>query len=173
VAVDIVRSRLDFAKEFAATMTYEMQQEEIEHSPVSVRSSLRLPNGPDVVIEATGVASCINHGVTALRRGGMFVQAGLGASRIDFAITQVCDKEATVKGSFRYGPGDYKLAVELLRTGKVIVKPLITHRFGFDDAEQAFLTVSKRQGIKSIIRGPGVSSALAESTSKTPVDSLR
>jgi L-iditol 2-dehydrogenase len=162
VVVDIIKTRLDFAKEYAATATYEMGPQPFDLSSSSARSKLGLPEGPDVVIEATGAPPCINHGITALKRGGTYVQAGLGASRIDFAISQLCDKEATFKGSFRYGPGDYELAIELLRTKKVSLKPLITHKFDFADAQGAFLTSQKREGIKSIIRGPGVSSVLSE-----------
>jgi len=38
-------------------------------------------------------------------------------------------KELTVKGSFRYGSGDYPLAISLVSSGKIDVKPLITHRY--------------------------------------------
>jgi L-iditol 2-dehydrogenase len=161
VAVDVVRDRLDFARKYAATGTYEMEEQHGELRLETARSNIGILDGPEVVIEATGVASCINHGITALKRGGVFVQAGLGAPKIDFMISQICDKEATFKGSFRYGPGDYELAIELLQTGKVDLKELITHRFDFDDAEKAFATVSKREGIKSIIRGPNIAQTVA------------
>ncbi|KIV98949.1 chlorophyll synthesis pathway protein BchC [Verruconis gallopava] len=154
VAVDVVQSRLDFAKNYAATGSYKMEEQHIELTVEMARSNIGIPDGPEVVIDATGVASCINHGITAMRRGGTFVQVGLSAKKIDFAMMQICDKEITLKGSFRYGPGDYALAIELLQTGKVNLKELITHIHDFDDAEKAFETVLKREGIKSIIRGP-------------------
>lgn len=171
--VDIVQPRLDFARGYAASKTYAMRQDELDLSQESIQSRLGLPGGPDVVIEATGASPCISCGVLALRRGGTFVQAGLGKPRVDFPLGQICDKEINFKGSFRYGPGDYGLALELLQSEKVSVKELITHRFNFTDAERAFSTVRDREGIKTIIRGPDASSALCENTSVEVVNGSR
>ena len=76
---------------------------------------------------------------------------------------QICDKEATLKGSFRYGPGDYKLAIDLLASNRVRLNSLITHEYAFEDAERAFENVASRAGIKSIIYGPDVDRTLATS----------
>jgi D-xylulose reductase len=56
--------------------------------------------------------------------------------------------------SFRYGPGDYKLALDLITSGSVSVKELITGRVKFEDAEQAFKDVHAGKGIKMIIENP-------------------
>lgn len=84
------------------------------------------------------------------------MQAGLGSPRIAFPIGRICDKEATLKGSFRYGPGDYKLAIELLNSNRIRLGDLITHEFPFSEAEKAFSNVAGRNGIKTVIYGPGV-----------------
>ena len=94
------------------------------------------------------------------------MQAGLGAPRVGFPIGQICDKEAKLKGSFRYGAGDYKLAIELLQSRRVFVQDLITHEFAFDDAEKAFVSVSQRVGIKTIIYGPGIDARLLDQSVK-------
>jgi D-xylulose reductase len=60
----------------------------------------------------------------------------------------------TCKGSFRYGSGDYKLALEFVSSGKVDVKKLITETVKFEDAEQAFKDVKGGKGIKMLIAGP-------------------
>ena len=57
------------------------------------------------------------------------------------------------QGSFRYGPGDYALAVDLVNTGKVSVKELITKIVTFLDAEAAFEEVKASKGIKTLIKG--------------------
>ena len=63
-------------------------------------------------------------------------------------------KEVTAKGSFRYGSGDYKLAVDFVAAGKVDVKKLITGTVKFEEAEQAFKDVKGGKGIKMLIAGP-------------------
>lgn len=163
VIVDVVDSRLAFARTFGAHQTYKMQDGSPEHNANVLVDEAQLPAGFDVVIDATGAQPCITCGVAALKRGGVFVQAGLGAAKIEFPIGQICDKEATLKGSFRYGPGDYRLAIELLSSNRVRLESLITHEFAFEDAEKAFQHVAKRAGIKSVIYGPDVDGDLAES----------
>lgn len=160
VVIDVVDSRLSFARTFGAHETYKMQGGTPEVNADNLIAKAQLPAGFDVVIDATGAQPCINCGVAALKRGGVFVQAGLGAPKIDFPIGQICDKEATLKGSFRYGPGDYKLAVDLLNSNRVRLDSLITHEFAFEQAEEAFENVASKAGIKSVIYGPGVDRAL-------------
>lgn len=164
VIIDAVESRLNFAREFGANEIYKMEFGSSESNAEKLLARTKLFGGADVVIDATGAESCIACGVSALKRGGVFVQAGLGSPNIAFPIGQICDKEATLKGSFRYGPGDYKLAIKLLDSNRVRLDSLITHDFTFSEAERAFGNVAKKQGIKSVIYGPGVDRAMAESS---------
>jgi D-xylulose reductase len=66
----------------------------------------------------------------------------------------MCAKELNVKGSFRYGPGDYRLATDLIASGRVKVKELISKKVAFEDAEQAFNDTKAGKGIKILIEGP-------------------
>jgi L-iditol 2-dehydrogenase len=156
LVVDINKSRLAFAKEYAATDTYQMQSGSPVDNAATMLSSFDIEGGADVVIEATGAESCISCGIWLMKRGGAFVQAGLGQSTIAFPVGEICSKEGSFKGSFRYGPGDYETAVGLLSTGRVEVESLVTHKYAFEEAEDAFKAVSQQVGIKSIIYGPGV-----------------
>ncbi|CAN9393217.1 unnamed protein product [Alternaria alternata] len=163
IVIDAVATRLAFATDFGADDTYMMEAASAETNAQKLSEKARLVAGFDVVVDATGAEPCINCGVAALKRGGIFVQAGLGSPSIAFPIGQICDKEATLKGSFRYGPGDYKLAIQLLESKRVRLDSLITHEFAFSDAERAFTNVANRVGIKSLIYGPGIDRTFAES----------
>lgn len=162
VAIDIAEDRLAFAKRSGATDTFRMPSQSPESNAQELCIAAKLGEGADVVIDATGVESCIECGIHSLKRGGTFIQAGLGSPRINFPIGQICDKEAVLKGSFRYGPGDYQLAVELLGSQRVQVRDMITHKFAFGEAEKAFINVVGRNGIKTIIYGPGVDGSLVD-----------
>lgn len=153
VCTDIVQSRLDFAQEYAATHVRLMSGRSQADKDTILQILPIGREGFDAVIDATGDESCITSGIHALGRGGTFVQVGLGKPVVNFPVADLCSKEGVYKGSFRYGAGDYELAVELLCSGKVNVKDLITHRFGFEDAQAAFESVSQQIGIKTIIFG--------------------
>lgn len=66
----------------------------------------------------------------------------------------MCTKELKLLGSFRYGPGDYQTAVDLVSTGRISVKELITNKVKFEEAEEAFKDVKAGKGIKILIEGP-------------------
>lgn len=154
VAVDIVPSRLEFAKKYAATGTFQPGKEGTAASNAAkIIEENGLGDGADVVIDASGAEPSIVTGVHVVKNGGSFVQAGMGRPEITFPITMLCVKEMTLKGSFRYGAGDYKLAVELVAAGRVNVKELITGEVAFKDAEKAFEDVKNGKGIKTLIRG--------------------
>jgi D-xylulose reductase len=72
-----------------------------------------------------------------------------------FPITTACIRALTIKGSIRYTFGCYPQAVDLIASGKIDVKRLITNRFKFEEAEKAFELVKagKESVIKVIIEG--------------------
>jgi D-xylulose reductase len=73
---------------------------------------------------------------------------------VTFPISLLCPKELTIKGSFRYGPGDYEMALELVSTKKINVKKLISSTVQFKNAEEAFQATKEGKGIKILIEGP-------------------
>jgi D-xylulose reductase len=154
VSVDIVQSKLDFAKDFASTHVYASQRIAPEENAKNICELAGLPEGADVVIDASGAEPSIQASIHVLKNGGSYVQGGMGKADITFPIMAFCIKEATASGSFRYGAGDYPLAVELVATGKVDVKKLITGVVDFKQAEEAFKKVKEGEAIKVLIKGP-------------------
>ncbi|GLI79848.1 hypothetical protein PoHVEF18_008189 [Penicillium ochrochloron] len=153
IAVDIQEPRLEFAKEYATTSTFMPSKVAATENAERLRQENGLGAGADVAIDASGAEPSVHTGIHVLRNGGTYVQGGMGRSEIQFPIMAACSKELTLRGSFRYGSGDYKLAVELVSTGKVDVKKLITGTVKFEEAEHAFKEVKAGKGIKTLIAG--------------------
>lgn len=154
VSVDVVESKLQFAKEFASTHTYISQRVSPEENAANIKKVADIPDGADVVIDASGVEPSIQASLHTVRMGGTYVQGGMGKSDIVFPIMALALKEVTAKGSFRYGPGDYELAIELVSSGKIAVKKLATEVVRFEQVEEAFNKVKGGQVIKILIAGP-------------------
>lgn len=155
VTVDINEQRCEFALGFAATAAFRPAKgESVEESAARLVAEGGVGIGYDVAIDASGAAVCVQTAIHALRMGGSYVQGGMGRPDIEFPIMAMCTKELKMSGSFRYGSGDYKLAVELIAAGKVEVRKLITDTFDFTDAEKAFKMTKAAKGIKILIRGP-------------------
>lgn len=153
VLVDIQKPRLDFAKKYTATGIYLPQRVSAQENAQRIKEENDLGPGADVVLDASGAEPSVHTGIHVLRTGGTYVQGGMGKNEMTFPIMAACTKELTVKGSFRYSSGDYSLAVDLVATGKVSVKELITNEVKFEEAETAITDVKAGKGIKTLIAG--------------------
>ena len=164
IGVDISESRARFAREFGADGVFlntERPGQGVD--PVDFASAVAerikaehgLGEGADVVLECTGAEPCIQTGVFAARKGGTYVQAGMGRENVVFPITTACVRALTIKGSIRYSFGCYPQAIRLIASGKVQPSKLITHRFKFEQAEKAFELVRRAEEntLKVIIEG--------------------
>ncbi|KAJ7068382.1 xylitol dehydrogenase [Mycena amicta] len=175
IAVDIVPARLEFAKEYAATHTYlpispnegESKIDFSQRNAATMKAQLGIEdrgvNAIDLVIDASGAEVSIQTAFHVVKSGGTFVQVGMGNPNVTVNLSMLMVKELVYKGSFRYGPGDYPLAISLVAQGKINLKPLVTHRFAFDNAIEAFAATRAGKSadgkgvIKAIISGPDVS----------------
>ena len=89
-----------------------------------------------------------------LKKGGTYVQAGMGKRMMEFPIAEMCEKEVVAKGCFRYGAGDYDLGVDLVRRGRVVLEGFISRVFPFEEATEAWEAARRGEGIKMVIEGP-------------------
>lgn len=162
VVVDILERKLEFARGFVpGVQTFlppprvegEGEGDDSEVMAARLIEEHALGGGADVVLEATGAEACIQAGVHVLRAGGSFVQAGLGKSSLTFPMVRLSEKEITLKGCFRYGAGDFELALQLMGSGKINVRPLISSEVPFERATEAWERTGRGEGIKNLIRG--------------------
>lgn len=162
VGVDVVQSRLEFAKSYGVDHTFippraQPGVDPMEHAETVAKAMHEKfgVDGFDVVLECSGAEPCIQLGIYAAKRGGTFVQAGMGKENVLFPITAVCTRGLVVKGSIRYLPGCYPAAIDLISSGQIDVKRLITNRYKFEEAEQAFELVKagRQDAFKVMIAG--------------------
>ncbi|TPR05497.1 Arylsulfotransferase (ASST) family protein [Aspergillus niger] len=146
IGVDVIPYRLEVAKSYGIDHTFMPSRAEPGTDPMvhaervatQLKEELGLGEGVDMVLECSGAEPCVQMGIYAARRGATFVQAGMGKENILFPITAVCTRGLTIKGSIRYLTGCYPAAIDLIAKGKIDVKRLITNRFPFEKAEEAF-----------------------------------
>jgi D-xylulose reductase len=162
ILVDILEKKLEFARGYLGVETFcadimstpeddanrLLQSFELEESGIDT-----VGGKVDTVIEASGAASSINMGIHLLRPGGKYVQTGVGKAKIEFPIVALSNKELMFRGCFRYGAGDYDLAVKLITKGLVQVKPMLSSITPFEDATKAWDTTARGEGIKNLIEG--------------------
>lgn len=156
--VDIIDEKLEFAKQFAATHTFKSSRPLEGETPAqnaqrnaklvaeSTGGEVQANGGFDLVLECTGAAPCVAMGINSVRPKGRYVQVGMGVDNVTIPLAYVNVREVTVTGSFRYGAGTYRTAIDLVASGKLPISKIVTHRFAFDDAVQAFATTASGKG---------------------------
>lgn len=86
IAVDISQARLDFAKSYAADHVFlppraDPDSDSVAHSEkvaAMIKEQFGLGDGADIVLECTGAEPCIQAGINVAKKGGTYVQAGMG-----------------------------------------------------------------------------------------------
>lgn len=123
-----------FRRRLAAKLGgYPLDPFSTEGDILDVINDLTKGRGVDAAIECAGNAAALAACLRATKPGGRVVVVGLGESIPQVPMQEVIDKELGVFGVFRYA-NTYEQALELVCSGRVDVKPLVTHRFPFADA---------------------------------------
>ncbi len=157
LVVDLFDDKLTMAKQMGATDVHNSRNDNKNKNTTEEQTALSLTSQffqPDVVFEATGAKPCIRMGMLMVKPAGTYVQLGMGMHDTLIPLGPIGRKEATIKGSFRYSFGDYTDAVELIGSGKVNAKLIITNRFKFKDARKAYEFAGTGKAVKIMIDGP-------------------
>jgi D-xylulose reductase len=154
VVTDINPEKLKLAQELVGCKTFlpnsSSRPEEIAEG---LKEDNGLPDGFDMVFECTGVESSAQVGLHALEAGGQYIQIGMGKPYQTLPLLAMCEKEIVLKTCFRYGAGDYETAVQLLCSGSVAVKSMISSTVPFERAEEAWERTRRGEGLKNLIQG--------------------
>uniref|UniRef100_A0A663DQH6 Sorbitol dehydrogenase n=1 Tax=Aquila chrysaetos chrysaetos TaxID=223781 RepID=A0A663DQH6_AQUCH len=146
---DLSASRLQKAKEVGADFTIQVKNETPQEVASKVESLLGCM--PEITVECTGVQACIQAGIYATRSGGTLVLVGLGPEMVTVPIVNAAVREVDIRGIFRYC-NTWPVAIALLASKRVNVKPLVTHRFPLEKALEAFETTKRGEGVKVMLK---------------------
>ncbi|XP_008555965.1 sorbitol dehydrogenase [Microplitis demolitor] len=136
VITDLIEQRLKVAEELGANKAIQLQREMKEEDTVKLIHAA-FDGEPDKTIEASGAESCIRVAILATKAGGIAVLVGMGAPEVKIPLINALIREVDIRGVFRYA-NDYPDALALIASGKVNVKPLITHNFKMEQTVDAF-----------------------------------
>lgn len=141
VIVDVDDKRLSVAKELGADETV-LVSTNIQDVDAEVELINEAMGGVvDVTFDCVGFNKTMSTALRVTRAGGKVCLVGMGHHEMTVPLTPAAAREVDVVGIFRY-KNTWPICLEFIRNGKIDVKPLITHRFGFTqkDVEEAFAT---------------------------------
>jgi L-iditol 2-dehydrogenase len=137
LATDLIDRRLAVARRCGADWTGDARA-----SGIAEAMSRHAPGGVDVAFECSGDPACLDQAVAALKPGGTLVLAGIPSSdRVSFDIHAMRRKELRLVNVRRQcdcvGP-----VIEMIGTGRIDARPLLTHRFPLARIAEAFELVA-------------------------------
>lgn len=134
IIADIKDDKLNIIKENYSEnlITVNSQKENLLEKVKQVSS-----RGVDVFFEATGAPPILSTFTQYVRPGGRAVLIGMPQGPVMVDVVGCQAKEITMYTIFRY-VNMFERALRLISSGDLPVKPLITHRYKFDDAIKAF-----------------------------------
>jgi len=143
-ATDKISSRLEYAREFGATDAILADGTESEQILSATDN-----RGLDVVFEAAGDdGSAVETAIQSVKKGGTVVLIGIPIEdKTSFSASAARHRGATIKISRRMN-NTYPTAINLVSSGLIDLKSLVTHQYQIEDYQKAFETAANREGIK-------------------------
>jgi L-iditol 2-dehydrogenase len=149
---DVVQERLSEAKGVGVDVTINSTTE----SPSARVLELTNGKGADLAVEAVGRRETWELAPKLVRKGGTVLLFGGCASGTEtmFEADKIHYGELHVQGSFHHTPAAVEHAFRLIVSGKVSIKPIISHEMPLDRAEEALQLMGSGRALKVALRPP-------------------
>ena len=154
IAVDSVPARMEMARRMGADHVVDFSQGD----PVAEIMRLTKGRGVDVAIEALGRQATFEGAMRVLRPGGTLSSLGVYSGDLTIPLD-----------AFLAGLGDHTIRttlcpggkermrrlMDVIASGRIDTRPLVTHRFALDDIEAAYdLFANQRDGVLKVAITP-------------------
>lgn len=155
IAVDRLESKLEAARTFGATHTFNSAEMEPRDLARAIRK-LTGGRGADYTFVAVGAPEAVTQALTLIRRGGTAVIVGMPAlhTTAPIRVFDLVWSEQRILGS-RMGATrlqiDVPRLVALYQRGRLRLDELITGRYSLEEIKEAVRGVEEGRGVRSVI----------------------
>lgn len=137
---DSDQTRLDLAAQIGADEVLNTSQENLADRILALTAS----RGVDIAFEAVGSNETVNAAIECTRKGGTVTLIGNIAKEVTIPLQKIVTRQVRLQGSCA-SAGEYPEAIELIATGKITVKPLITAIAPLEDGPRWFHRLHNRE----------------------------
>jgi threonine dehydrogenase-like Zn-dependent dehydrogenase len=133
--------KTEIVREFGATHFIKLGEEDVAARVHEITGGLGAHRVIDYVPH---VSETFDLALEVARPGGTVVPVGFKGHEFPFSVDRLCGKKLTVKGVTGPSQEGYDLGIAALLSGKYDLGLLHTHRFTFDQAAEAIMTLGGR-----------------------------
>ena len=131
--IDLDDNRLDCAKRFGATAVFNSGNEDL----VEEVKALTAGRGVDTAIEAVGIPATFELCEQLVAPGGIIANIGVHGRKADLHLETLWSANIAITTRL-VDTVSTPMLLKLLQAKKVDPKPLVTHRFPLDRADEAY-----------------------------------
>jgi len=140
--------RLQKARELGVTHVVNLEKQD----PVALALELTGGIGVDLAIDASGAAPAIGMAFDLIRKKGRVCAIGLTSQdKIEFPWDKAMFKVADLHFNMSTSYTSWETAIHLLESGKIHLKPLISHAKPLTEWKQVFDDIEALQAIKAVL----------------------
>lgn len=111
----------------------------------------------DVAIEAVGKNETVGVAIDSVRKGGSVILVGNISPEVTLPLQKIVTRQIRLQGSCA-SAGEYPRAIELISSGAIQVKPLITAIAPLGEGQQWFERLYAREpNLMKVVLTPGTS----------------
>ena len=147
VVTDLNPYRLDLARSMGATLAVDPRETPL----ADIQAKLGMKEGFDVGLEMSGSPAAFRDMLANMAHGGKVAMLGIPAEQVAIDWNTVVFNMLTIKGIYGREMYEtwYKMTVML--QGGLDIRPVITHRFRYDEFEKGFEVMHSGQSGKVIL----------------------
>lgn len=144
IITDTLDSRLALAKTLGATHTVNVRNVKLVDW---MEKQYGESNPVDLVFECVGIEQPLADAITVARKGGRIVGVGVYPGKVPVAMHWVQDRELEIIGCLMYTRADWETAIDLMRSGKIQTRPLMSRQAPLEDVVKIFATFAHGPGV--------------------------
>jgi len=151
LVADVDASRLKLAEQIGAAATLQASGGDLL-SEIHRRTN---GAGVDLAVEAVGIDATVRAAVECVRKGGTVTLVGNVAPEVTLPLQKVVTRQIRLQGSCA-SAGEYPQAIQLMTSGQIQVKPLITAVAALEEGPQWFERLYSREpNLMKVVLRPG------------------
>jgi threonine dehydrogenase-like Zn-dependent dehydrogenase len=154
IAVDGIGSRLEMSRRLGADHTIDFHQLD----PVAEIMRITGGRGVDVAIEALGTQQTFESCLRVLKPGGVLSSLGVYSGKLSLPVEAIAaglGDHTIVTTLCPGGKERMRRLMNVVASGRVDLKPFVTHRFRLDEIEKAYaLFAAQRDGVIKVAITP-------------------
>jgi (R,R)-butanediol dehydrogenase/meso-butanediol dehydrogenase/diacetyl reductase len=166
IVVDLSDKRLEMARSLGADITINAAREDVVETILGITGSQQhgvveaIDGNVDTVFDCAGVGknfegtSVLAQSLSLVKQNGKVIVVAIFEKSPEIDYNIVVRKGIQIMGSWAWTPEEFKQAAELISSGKIDRKPLISHTFSLEDASEAYETQLRAEEAVKVILKP-------------------